>query len=129
MKAVSSLVSIILILMIGISLVSSMYIFFSEMITTSTEAGTETAEHISSSLMAEMRIESATTAGIVTVKNTGKVELSNFNVFVNGALEATSSITIMPGSSDSIDLGIPMASGDIVKVTSSEGATAISSVP
>ncbi|MFH1473879.1 MAG: hypothetical protein ABIE55_03205 [Candidatus Aenigmatarchaeota archaeon] len=128
MKAISSLISVILILMIGISLVSSMYIFFTEVIATSTDAGTETAEHISSSLMAEMKIDSLTTAGIVTIKNTGKVQLTNFNVFVNGAMEATSSITIMPGDSDDIDVG-PLLTGDIVKVTSSEGAAAISSVP
>ena len=79
MKAISSLVAVILILIIGVSLVSSMFIFFSDLITISTEAGTETSEHISSSLLAEMKIESFGTAGTgnVTVKNTGKVGSSS----------------------------------------------------
>jgi FlaG/FlaF family flagellin (archaellin) len=129
MKAVSSMVAVILILMIAISLASSVYIFLSEMITTSTESGSEVTEHVSTSLLAEMKIESVTTAGNVTIKNTGKVSLTNFNVFVNNDLVTSSSITIIPGSSDAIDLGSPLNSGDTVKVTSAEGATAISTVP
>ena len=131
MKAISSIVTVILILLIGVSLVSSMFIFFSELIATSTEAGTETSEHISTSLLAEMKIESFDTAGTgtVTVKNTGKVNLTNFNVFVNGAFDVNDPITIVPGEISTINLVNGLNSGDTVKVTSAEGATAISTVP
>ena len=80
MKAVSSLVAVILILLIGMSLVSSLYIFFSGVIRKTTETGSDIADQVSSSLLAEMKIDSFDTAGTgsVDILNTGKVNLTNF---------------------------------------------------
>jgi hypothetical protein len=133
MKAVSSIIAVILILMVGASLASFTYIFFTGVMSETTEAGSETAERVSTSLLAEMKIESIDSASeIVDVSNTGKVNLTSFNVFVNGVLDSAAVAnpsTLMPGAVSQIVLGIDLNSGDIVKVTTAQGATALKSVP
>ena len=133
MRAVSSIVAVILILIIGVSLVSSVFIFSSDILSTLTETGTEKSKQVSSSLLAEMKIESIDPASdIVNVSNTGKVNLTSFNVFVNNVLDSATVAnpsTLMPGSVSWIVLSIDLNSGDIVKVTTAQGSTAIKSVP
>ena len=125
MKGVSSIISVVLVLLIGVTLVSSIYLFFTGALEESTESGSRVKESITSSLLAELKIEPFTSNDTVSVKNIGKVNVTNINVYVNGELDKIADVEIMPGSVENIVLDNSLSSGDTVEVTSAEGATAI----
>jgi hypothetical protein len=129
MRGVSSIVVVVLLLLLGITLTSSVFVFFGDVILDTKDSLEDTRDHVSTSLLAEMRLEPLSESNIVSVKNTGKVNISDFNVYVNGDFVITSVSTIIPGDVTDIDIGSSLISGDTVKVTSAEGATAFSTVP
>ena len=69
MKGVSSIISVVLVLLIGVTLVSSIYLFFTGALEESTESGSRVKESITSSLLAELKIEPFTSNDTVSVKN------------------------------------------------------------
>jgi FlaG/FlaF family flagellin (archaellin) len=127
MQGVSTIIVTILLLMISVSLASFAYVFFTQMVTATTETGSEAVEQISTSLLAGMKIDSLT-SNTIYIRNTGKVNLTQFSVYVND-VQASSSApsSISPGAVEPIALSSSLNSGDIVKVTSGQGAIAIKS--
>jgi archaellum component FlaF (FlaF/FlaG flagellin family) len=131
MKGVSTIIVAVLLLMVSVSLVSFGYVFLTEIMTTTTETGSQAAEKVTSSLLAEMKIESMDeSTDTIYVKNSGRVNLTQFNVYVNDALVSASPSpeTIAPGEITTISL-TSLEPGDVVKVTSSYGMVAIKTVP
>jgi hypothetical protein len=132
MKGVSTVIVMILILLISVALTGLGYLFFTEVLTSVTTAGEESISQSVTSMLSQMRIESLTagTPGNIYIRNTGKVNLTDFTVYVNDGLEVPSTPlpSLAPGSVGTI--GMPsLSSGQIVKVTAAQGATARESVP
>ena len=133
MKGISAIIVTIMILMIAISLTGLGYItfttFFSK-ITTSTEGA------ISSTLttmLAQMKIESLTNSSGTTrayIRNTGKVDITNFTAYVNDAYVAVivkpTGDKIAPGTVDDVEIvSIDPNTGDLIKITTAQGAMAM----
>jgi len=131
MKGISAIIVTILLLMISVSMASFGYIFFTQMMSETTQSGTEAVEQVSISLLAGMKIDSLST-NKVYIRNTGKVDLSQFAVFVNDNIDngaVANPATLVPGSITTITLSSNLNANDVVKVTSGQGAVAIKSVP
>jgi hypothetical protein len=132
MKGISAIITAILIIMISISLTSLGYIFLSETVSTTTETGSQVSEKVTSSLLAEIKIESMDeSTDTIYVKNNGRVNLSQFYVYVNDALDSGAipdTMVLVPGNVTAISL-TSLESGDVVKVTSSGNAVTIRTVP
>jgi hypothetical protein len=131
MKGISAIIVTILLLMISVSMASFGYIFFTQMMSETTQSGTEAVEQVSISLLAGMKIDSVST-NKVYVRNTGKVDLSQFAVFVNDNIDngaVANPATLVPGSITTITLSSNLNANDVVKVTCGQGAVAIKSVP
>jgi FlaG/FlaF family flagellin (archaellin) len=131
MKGVSIIIATILILMISVSLTAFAYMFMTQMMSATTETGLQTVEKATSSLLAEMKIESMDESNNkIYVKNSGRVNLTQFYVFINDALVSSSANpeTIAPGEITTISIS-SLNPGDVVKVTSSHNAVAIKSIP
>jgi archaellum component FlaG (FlaF/FlaG flagellin family) len=132
MKAVSTIIVAVVVLLIAVSLTTFGYAFLSEIMSTTTESGSQAAEKVTSSLLAEIKIESLDeTANTIYVKNSGRVNLSQFYVYVNDALDSGAipdTSVLVPGNVTAIFL-TSLDPGDVVKVTSSNNAVSIRTVP
>ncbi|MFH0928824.1 MAG: hypothetical protein V1818_00535 [Candidatus Aenigmatarchaeota archaeon] len=132
MKGVSAIIVVILLTLISVSLVSLAYSFFGRVITETTETGSEAVDQASTSILSKIKIETISpVTGEVSVRNSGKVDVSQFAVFVNGALDngATVPPSISPGQLGTITLSSLPGSGVVIKVTTVQGAIAEKSVP
>ena len=131
MKGVSAVIVMILILLISVALTGLGYLFFTEVLTSVTTAGEESISQSVTSMLSQMRIESVSAASNnIYIRNTGKVNLTDFTVYINDGLVVPSTPlpSLAPGSVGTI--GMPsLSGGDIVKVTAAQGATARESVP
>ena len=118
--------------MISVSLASFAYIFFTQTFSSVTDTGTEAVEQMTTNLLANMKIDAANEDSTdVYVRNTGKVDVDNLIVYVNGVIDNGASYppSISPGDLEAITLSSSLNAGDVVKVTSGQGAIAIKSVP
>jgi hypothetical protein len=137
MKGISAIIVVIMILMIAVSLTGLGYVtfttFFSK-ITTSTEGA------ISSTLttmLAQMKIESISQVTGVTrvyVRNTGKVDLTNFSAYDDDAFATIQSTTplggkIEPGAVKEINITSSVSAGSVIKLTTAQGALAMQTAP
>ena len=133
MKGISAIVVMILILLISVSLVGLGYIFFTEILTTVTTTGEESISQTVVSMLARMTIESVTAGnpGNIYVRNTGKVNLTNFAVYVDDVRDpsATAPGLLMPGDVGTITTSGALTSNQVVKITTAEGLNVIESVP
>lgn len=132
MRGISTIIVAILLLMISVSLAGFGYMFFTTMFSTLTTEGEEVLSTTVERMLAQMKIESISGQSIY-VRNTGKINLTNFNVYVENnlaAIDPTSDNYIDPGDIGNLTLTSPsLSSGNVVKVTSSQGATAVQTVP
>jgi FlaG/FlaF family flagellin (archaellin) len=132
MKGVSAVIVTILLLLISISLASFGYLFFTQTFSSVTETGSEAVEHMTTNLLAGMKIDSAIEGNdYFNVRNTGKVDVSGFAVYVNDVIDNSASADkdpLPPGEVATITLSSNLNADDIVKVTSSEGSIAIKSI-
>jgi hypothetical protein len=87
MKGISAIIVTVMILMIALSITGLGYVtfttFFSK-ITTSTEGA---ISNTLTTMLAQMKIESIVKSNVIRiwVRNTGKVDLTNFSAYVNDA--------------------------------------------
>ena len=131
MKGVSAVIVMILILLISVALTGLGYLFFTEVLTSVTTAGEESISQSVTSMLSQMRIESVSAASNnIYIRNTGKVNLTDFTVYVNDGLVIPTSApsSLAPGSVGTIEMP-SLNRGEIVKVTAAQGATARESVP
>ena len=100
------------------------------MVSETTGSAEMISEQSASNLLSEMKIASISD-DIVSVKNTGKTSLTNFEVYVNNIVVSSSADppSITPGSITNITLSSTPDPGDVIKVTSAQGAFAIKAVP
>lgn len=128
MRGISAIIVTILLLMISVSLASFGYIFLTQVMSETTQAGTEAVEQMSTSLLAGMKIDSMT-SNTIYIRNTGKVDLTNFAVYIDNALDSSISVDIdpLPPGGLATITSVSISSGNTVKVTSGEGAIAIKS--
>jgi hypothetical protein len=133
MRGVSAIIVTILLLMISVSLASFGYIFFTRTFSSVADTGSETVEQVTTSMLANMKIDSVTTDNrYVYVRNTGSIDLGQFAVYVNDVVDSGASsypATISPSEIATITLSQDLNDGDVVKVSSDHGAIAIVSVP
>ena len=130
MKGISSIIVAILLLMISISMVSFGYVFLSGTLSDTTESVEELGEQSSTTLLSKMRIDSVIDDEVY-LRNTGKVNVSQFSVFVNdvpdnGAI--SNKFSIAPGDTATIKLSSDPNVGDVIKVTNAQGSFAIAYV-
>jgi hypothetical protein len=138
MKGISAIIVTIMILMIAISLTGLGYVtfttFFSK-ITTSTEGA---ISQTLTTMLAQMKIESIVKSNviIVYVRNTGKVDLTNFSAYINDAYNQVQSGTptggkIVPGNVSEVNITNTsiVNTGDIIKLTTAQGTIAMQAAP
>lgn len=130
MHALSSIIVIILLLMITIALVSLAYMFFSVIMAQTTQAGTNAINTATTSLLAQMEIESVS-INSVYVRNTGSSDLTNFSVYVNDVpanFNVTPSV-IKSGQVGTVNIYDFIKSGDIISITTAQGISATTVAP
>jgi len=137
MKGISAIIVVILILMIAVSLTGLGYVtfttFFSK-ITSSTEGA---ISQTLTTMLAQMKIESISAISGVTrvyIRNTGKVDLTNFTAYDDDALATKQSGTpigdkIAPGEVGNLNITSSVASGSVIKITTAQGAMAMQTTP
>jgi hypothetical protein len=119
----------VLILMIAVSLSALGYLFFSGVLKTTTETGTEAINRTVTGMLAQMRIESIS-INEVFIRNIGQTDLTGFSVYVNDApVNFTAPPTIPKGGRDSIKIYGFIKEGDEIKITTAEGALATKKSP
>jgi FlaG/FlaF family flagellin (archaellin) len=129
MHGVSAVIVVIMLLMISVSLAGLAYTFATAMVTETTETGSEMIEQTTSSMLAQMTIESIGDNNVY-IRNTGQTDLSSFSVYVNDkSVDISAPSSIPPGQLDSISIHSIINKDDIIKVTSARGTSAIKSVP
>jgi FlaG/FlaF family flagellin (archaellin) len=125
MKAVSAVIVVILLLMISVSLAGFAYVFITTTASTTMETGTEMIEQTTSTILAQMKIDSVSD-NRVYVRNTGKVDLTGFSVYVNDKkVNISAPSSIAPGAIGSITMYSFISKDDSIKVTSGGGTTAV----
>jgi len=132
MKGISSIFVMILILVIALALFSMGYIFSTDVLSDILTSTEETLGIQTLRGLAEITIVSINlTANNISIQNTGKVNVSKFNAYVENVLTSSSSSTdiAMPGEFININIGNPLNPGDLVKITTAEGAYAIIAIP
>jgi hypothetical protein len=136
MKGISAIIVAILLLMISISLAGFGYVFFTTMFTSITTESEEVMGTTVERMLAQMKIESIETANNkIHIRNTGKVDLTDFEVYLNNAL-----VSSTPPTGDEIKIGevgtitnvngaTGIAQDDTVKVTCAQGTIAVQTAP
>lgn len=133
MKGLSVVVVVILLLMISISLTGLAYTTLVSMLSKMTSNDSQVVSQTIFSMMAQMKIDSVASGGtetVVYIKNTGKVDLTNFSAYVNDTFVGVNPSTplggkIAPGEVKSINIIGVVASGSIIKITTAQGALAL----
>ena len=132
MRGVSAIIVTILLLMISVSLASFAYMFFTRTFSSVADTGSETVEHMTTSMLANINIDSISADNDkVYIRNTGKTDLTQFYVYVNNNIDSGASApsSVIAGDIDEITLSVDIVPGDVIKVSTAEGAIAIKSVP
>ena len=139
MRGISTIIVTILILMISVSLTGLGYITFSNFFSQVTTAGNTAVSQTISTMLAQMRIESMSNAGGVVsvyIRNTGKVDLTNFTAYDDDAAVPTANLQkptgdkIAPGAVGNLNItGGIVASGSIIKITTAQGTQALQQLP
>jgi len=139
MKGISAVIAVILILMISVSLTGLGYITFTTFFTQITNSSQGAISNTLSNMLAQMKIESITnttgnTKTMIYIRNTGKVDLTNFAVYDDDnsvTIDAGTPVggKIPPGEVGNINVTGTINSGSVIKVTSGQGAMAIQSKP
>jgi FlaG/FlaF family flagellin (archaellin) len=133
MKGISTIIVAILLLMISISLAGFGYVFFTTMFTSITTESEEVMGTTVERMLAQVKIESIASTS-VSVRNIGKVNLTDFAVYVDETRDTNPSLPsapLEPGDVATITINPPpnVASGSVVKVTTAQGAVAVQTAP
>lgn len=134
MKGISTIIVMVLLLLIGISLTSLGYVTFTSLFSQITQSTEGSISQTVTTMLAQMKIDSIKvnvppTADIVYIRNIGKVTLNNINLYVNDVRDTSTLATLAPGNVGQITAVINIQSGDVIKVTTAEGAIAMQSAP
>ena len=130
MKGVSAIIVAILLLMISVSMVSLGYVFLTGTLSDTTQTVEDLSDQSSVALLSKMKIDSVSNRQVY-LRNNGKVDVSQFSVYINDVLDAGAvpdKDKLSPGDISNITLSSAPNVGDIIKVTSAEGSFAIASV-
>ena len=138
MKGISAIIVTIMILMIAISLAGLGYVtfttFFSKITTSSETAISQTL----TTMLAQMKIESIQKTNVIRVyvRNTGKVDLTNFSAYINDAYNSVQPATPLNGKIEAgnvkevnISNTSVVNTGDVIKLTTAQGAVAMQTAP
>jgi len=138
MKGASAIVAIILILMIAVSITGLGYVTFSTFFTKITTSTDTAISNTLTTMLAQMKIESISKSNVIRVyvRNTGKVDLTNFSAYINDAYMQVSLSTpvggkIEPGLVKEVNITNTSAvnTGDVIKLTTGQGTIAMQSAP
>jgi len=114
MQGISTIITIILIVVIVITLVSLLYLFSSNLITSTTAVGDVSIENVKNRTKGCLRIENVDEKnGNITLRNCGYVPLSDFKVYVNDVEKASDPGTLEPGSILTVNLELGGGTYDI----------------
>jgi len=134
MRGISTIIVVILLLMISISMAGFGYMFFTTMFTSITGESEEVLGGTIERMLAQMKIESITRGSPtrVYIRNTGKVDLTNFTAYVEGNLVTftpPSENKIVPGQVKDLNIISSVSEGDVIKITTAQGAMAVQTAP
>jgi Tfp pilus assembly protein PilV len=133
MKGISTIIVMILILLISISLTGLGYVTFTTFFSQITASSQGAISQTLTTMLAQMKIESITNDTVRTtiyIRNTGKVDLTNFTAYVNDANYqpqpgTPSGNKIAPGGVDYVNITGIFGSGSVIKITTAQGAVAM----
>ena len=122
MRGISAIIVIILILMIVVAIAALSYTFFTGIVTSTTETGTEVIERTATGMLANMKIESISISDVY-VRNIGQSDLTGFAVYLNDepANFNISSDVVKPGDTGTVTIYDFIKEGDDIRITTAEG--------
>lgn len=131
MKGSTYLIAVLLILILVASLAYMNQTFFFRVIGDLAQFGTDAIAHATVSLLADVKIDSLGGSNVY-IRNIGKVGLTNLAVFVNDVIDSEATFepeSVPPGGISIATLAYPLNSGDVIIVTTDQGASTTRSVP
>jgi len=131
MKAVSTVIVIILILMISVALSALSYMFFSKIYTSVTTTASSAVSQAVTSTTALMKIESIS-INTAYIRNIGQADLSNFSVYVGDKLASNFTVTpsvVKKGEVGTIKIYDFIKEDDDIKITTAQGGLSSKKAP
>jgi hypothetical protein len=136
MKGISAIIVTVMILMIALSLTGLGYVTFNTFFSKITQSTDTAISNTLTSMLAQMKIESIYQVSGVTrvyIRNTGKVDLTNFSAYDDEALTTIQPTTplggkIEPGAVKEINITSAVASGSVIKITTAQGTVAMQTI-
>jgi hypothetical protein len=138
MKGISAIIVTVMILMIAISLTGLGYVTFTTFFSKITTSAEGAISQTLTTMLAQMKIESIVKSNVIRVyvRNTGKVDLTNFSAYINDAYNQVQSGTptggkIVPGNVSEVNITNTsiVNTGDIIKLTTAQGIIAMQAAP
>jgi len=136
MKGISAIIVTVMILMIALSITGLGYVTFNTFFSQITRSTDTAISSTLTSMLAQMKIESINQVSGVTriyIRNTGKVDLTNFSAYDDETL-ATIQLTtplggkIEPGAVKEVNITSAVASGSLIKLTTAQGTVAMQTI-
>jgi hypothetical protein len=138
MKGISAIIVTVMILMIALSLTGLGYVTFTTFFSKITTSAEGAISQTLTTMLAQMKIESIVKSNVIRVyvRNTGKVDLTNFSAYINDAYNQVQSGTptggkIVPGNVSEVNITNTsiVNTGDIIKLTTAQGIIAMQAAP
>ncbi|NIO44425.1 MAG: hypothetical protein GTN36_02625 [Candidatus Aenigmarchaeota archaeon] len=107
MRGVSAIIAIILILMIVVALAALTYTWFTGIFISTTNTTGEAIERTTTSFKGRLLIENINPKGIITLRNSGLIPLSNFKFYANDEEVLSDNRELNPGEILNLKIALP----------------------
>jgi hypothetical protein len=139
MKGISAIIVTVMILMIALSLTGLGYVTFNTFFSKITQSTDTAISNTLTSMLAQMKIESMIRGvgvgvdTIIYIRNTGKVDLTNFSAYDDDAYVSIRGTTpaggkIEPGAVKNINITDAVATNSLIKITTAQGTVAMQTI-
>ena len=137
MKGISAIIVTVMILMIALSLTGLGYVTFNTFFSKITQSTDTAISNTLTSMLAQMKIESMIRGvgmdTIIYIRNTGKVDLTNFSAYDDDAYANIRGTTpaggkIEPGAVKNVNITDAVAANSLIKITTAQGTVAMQTI-
>jgi len=137
MKGISAIIVTVMILMIALSLTGLGYVTFNTFFSKITQSTDTAISNTLTSMLAQMKIESMVRGvgmdTIIYIRNTGKVDLTNFSAYDDDAYVNIRGTTpaggkIEPGAVKNVNITNVVDANSLIKITTAQGTVAMQTI-
>ena len=137
MKGISAIIVTVMILMIALSLTGLGYVTFNTFFSKITQSTDTAISNTLTSMLAQMKIESMIRGvgmdTIIYIRNTGKVDLTNFSAYDDDAYVNIRGTTpaggkIEPGAVKNVNITNVVDANSLIKITTAQGTVAMQTI-